>query len=427
MTVLAERSTGQRNSRAVQLYLIAFFLTNMGVGGFTLAAGLILFAKTGSALAFGALVGLEFALGFVGQLIGGSVLDRLDVLRVAIITNALRSAGILVAAIAVLLAGTVPPLLVAFLISAIIRPLYRSASFAIVPRICARDELLRVNGLRFGLLQVAQVAGLVLVSLLNAWAPSLMLLGVAACLIAGTVVMARLRTTADSGFAPVATSGGGGRLRSLTRNWTELAVALRRTPTVLVHLLLGCVGPMVVALASVLVAPVNAALGGGPLGIAVLDGGAAVGSLIAVGITRTTTHRRLPSLIAIAQVVMASGLVLLGTGTHVVVAASAFVMLGCGSVLSATALDSLFQLRTAPELVGRMAVAQEFAVSSVAAVALPLFGGVMASQGIQIASYTYTLLLGGFAAIFAVGWLMRRDQLFTSMVTLPERKYLNES
>lgn len=411
----AVRASGRDvpTSAAVRRYLFGFFITNVGVGGFTLATGLILFASTGSAEMFGVLVGMEFGLGLVGQVIGASVLDRHDALTVAIIANVVRGCAVLGCGALLLATSGSVVLICVFLLSAIIRPLYRAASFALVVRVCEPAELARVNGLRFGLLQVAQMTGLLLVSLLNAVAPApVMLLGVAVCLLVGTAVLAGLRHIPASA-TPSATD------RLLSR-WRELGAVFRNAPVVGVHLLLGCAGPVAVALAAVLVAPVNAGLGGGALGIIVLDGSAAVGSFVAVMITRRFVVERLPSLIWVAPPLMAAGLLLLGLNQSVVPAVLAFLALGCGSVLSATALDSLLQYRTAPQLVGRLAISQEAAVSMFAFVALPVFGRLLAVDGVGTASVVFATVLACFTVVFAIGWSVRRTRLLTSPVGNPD-------
>ncbi|RJQ78870.1 hypothetical protein D5S19_27220 [Amycolatopsis panacis] len=400
-------------SSAIRRYLFGYFVTNVGVGGFTLAVGLILFARTGSAEMFGVLVGMEFGLGLIGQVIGVSVLDRRDALKVAIIANVVRGGAVLGCGALLLASAGTTVLVSVFLVSAIIRPLYRAASFALVVRVCEPVELARVNGLRFGLLQVAQVTGLLWVSLLNAVAPQpVMLLGVAVCLLAGTAILAELRHLPAQ--APPATAD------RMSGRWRELGAAFRRTPAVAVHLLLGCAGPLAVALAAVLVAPVNAELGGGALGIIALDGSAAAGSFGAVMITRKFAVERLPSLIWAAPPLMAAGLLLLGLNQSVPAAVVAFLGLGCGSVLSATALDSLLQYRTAARLVGRLAISQEAAVSLFALVALPVFGRLLAESGVGAASVVFATVLTGFTVAFAVGWSVRRTRLLTSPVGNPD-------
>lgn len=399
-------------SPAVRRYLFGFFLTNVGVGGFTLATGLILFARTGSAELFAVLVGMEFGLGLIGQVIGVSVLDRIDALRVATSVNTIRGCAILICGATLFVTHGAIALMGVFVLSAIIRPLYRAASFALVVHVCEPVELIRVNGLRFGLLQLAQITGLLCVSVLNAFAPApAMLLGVAAFLLWGTAILAGLRCL-PSRFVPECQN-------QLVGRWLELRGALRSTPSVGVHLLLACAGPLALAIAAVLVAPINAECGGGAWGIVVLDGAAAVGAFVAVLISRRFALPQLALLIWIAPPLMATGLLLLGLSQGIGPAVAAFFALGCGSVLSATALDSLLQHRTSPRLIGRIAITKEAAISGVGLVALPVFGDMVTRSGIDFTSVVFAAVLACFTLAFAVGWSIHGDRLLTRPIGEP--------
>jgi hypothetical protein len=81
-------------TRQERFYMCAFVVTNVAVGGFALAMGLAMYDATGSATAFGAMVGLESLIGIGGQFLGGSFLDRRNVLRIAIAGNSTRGLAI---------------------------------------------------------------------------------------------------------------------------------------------------------------------------------------------------------------------------------------------------------------------------------------------------------------------------------------------
>jgi hypothetical protein len=393
-------------------------MTSLGSGGFALAVGLILFSRTGSAAVFGVVLGLEFGCGLIGQFVGGSFIDRHDVLRAAVVSNALRGGAVLVAGLGMLVTEGTPLVVGAFLLCAAIRPFHRSANFALVPRICAPKDLARVNSLRAGLLYVAETTGLLWVSLINVFAPlPMMLFWVAGCLLLGTATLMRLRRTRfDFAGTPPAAAGA---LRSLIYGWKELAIALRHTPSVFLHLALGCSGPVVVALLAVLVAPVSAAIGAGAVGVLILNTSVAVGALIGITIARWVGVDRLTSMVVVSYVVMAPATLLLGAWQYLATAIMAFAMFGCGAVLSVTALNSLLQLRTAVNLIGRLAVSQEFVVSMFGLVAIPIFGRVVGDHGLRAASYICTMMLAGFTTVLGVSWLWRRARLFTTPVLLP--------
>lgn len=428
------RSSGWAFVTPTRLYLVAFVVTNIGVGGFTLATGLVLFKATGSAGTFSALVATEYALGFVGQFVGGSVLDRFDVLHVALWSNGVRSAAVLLAGGFGLVTGSQALLVGAFLVSGFIRPLYRSASFALVPRVCPPDELPRVNGLRFGLLQVAQIGGLLVVAVLITAIPSAGVVATVGCFfLTGTLVLSLLRTQPGVTFAPVPqraaglaaapargglAAAAGNALRPLLRTWREVGVVFREVPSVLVHLGVACVAPVVVSLMTILVAPVTTALHGGSVGIALLDGGVTVGALASILAVRRLNRAHFTAAICTALAVIAVGLTTLALAGTIWVAAFAFFAVGVGSAGAASLLDTLLQLRTDRELIGRVSVSQEFVVSVSALVLLPFSGTAVARWGLHLTSAAFALVVAAALAALLVAAARLRAGLFERRLSL---------
>lgn len=397
-----------------RIYLAAFVLSNVGVSGFTLATGLLLFADTGSAGVFGALVAVEFGLGLGGQVLGGSTLDRMDVLTAAVRANTVRSALIIVGGLAALASSEVWPVAVPFLVASVIRPIYRAASFALVARVCPAEDLPRVNALRFGLLQVGQGGGLLLVAGLVAVAPlEIAFTAVGVVLALATVLLAQLRRYATQGFGPA--GGATGERPSLRQNWVELGRLLRRVPSLGPHLLLGCAAPLVAAALTVFVAPVNAALHGGSLGIVALDGGAAVGALAAVVLARRQRPAALPRGVPIGLVTMALGLLVLAGSADIRLAAVAFVIANAGAALTAVCLDSLLQLRTDRELLGRVSICQEFTLTMVALPLLPLAGAPPGPDRFE----TSAMLFAGLVLLFLLVWALGRQRYRAGLLSAP--------
>ncbi len=403
--------SARRSSRgSVGTYLIGFFLTNVGVGGFTLATGLAFYQQTGNPSTFGFLVAVEYALGFVGQMVGGSVLDRRSVLGVALVSNTVRGVAVLAGG-ALLWAGDGRlPLVVVFLVSAFIRPLYRSASFVLGRLVSPPDELARVNALRFGLLQAAQLSGLGVVAGLYAVLPS----GAVVCttgafLLAGTAVLALLRGTVGGGAGRAA--DGVPAPLSLTENWRQLGRALVGNPGLRVHLVLGGMPSMIASLATVLVAPVNDAVRGGSFGIAVLDGSASVGALLTILVVRRL-DQPYSALVGVAFTLAPCGLLALAAGDSLAVAGGAFLLLGIATALGATSLDTLLQTRASAAILGRLSITQECATSLTAIALIPLSGPVVHDVGLHGAALLYCGVAACYLVAFASAATALRDRLF---------------
>ncbi len=403
-----------RRDRAVRTYLSAFFLTNVGVGGFTLATGLALYQQSGTATTFAWLVAVEYALGLVGQFIGASILDRSDVLGVALIANTIRAVAILGGGIAFWVAGSSVPLIGVFLVSALIRPLYRSASFVLVRHVCPPDDLPQVNALRFGLLQAAQLTGLGLVGLLYALLPpGAVIAAVATAMLVGTVILAGLRGSTIQ--APVHAAAA--EPLSFNENWRQLGQALAGAPGLLVHLVLGGLPVLVISLATVLVAPVNTAIDGGSLGIVVLDGGASVGALATILVVRRWQVARGPAVIGYAIAMAVVGLLVVAAGGGLALAALGFLLLGTSAALGATALDTRLQLRADPAILGRLAVSQECVAAITAIAAIPLLGPLLDDAGVRGAGLAYAAVTAGYLCLFLLATARLRGRLFDQRIT----------
>lgn len=407
-------------SHPAKTYLVAFTVTNTGVGGFTLAVGLSLFAATGTATAFSIAIASEYLLGLAGQLIGGSILDRLPPLPIAFICNTVRGLAALLGGTIVLMSGSPAPAVVVFLFVSMLRPIYRAASFALVGLICHPDEIVRVNSIRFGLLQTAQIGGLALVSALNTiTGAASALVGVAALFLAGSALLLPLRAHVQT-VVPAQDLAQAFRsvMRSIIITWRELGCLVRAVPTMVLHLVVGAIAPLVASLTAVLVAPVAEAFNAGALGIAALDGGATLGALSAVVLSRRILASHMPLLLVSSILLSALGLSGVGLSINITTATTAFAVLGLSIALGATASDTMLQLRSDKRLLGRIAISQEFATSIVAVALLPAFGLFSSSAGYERASLVYAGILGGILLLVFLGLALLRDRLFSTLLTI---------
>jgi MFS family permease len=399
-------------TRQERFYLCAFVVTNVGVGGFALAMGLAMYEATGSATAFGAMVGLESLIGIGGQFLGGSFLDRRNVLRIALAGNSTRGAAIALGAVLALLSHSVVPLLAAFAVSSVIRPLYRSASFALVPRVTTRERLPRVNGLRFGLLQAAQIAGLLLVSALSTFVhPDAILVVLGGIFLLATLSLVPLVAELER-FEPEVSAG---ERPSLLLSWRQLAGVFRRAPVGLVHLVLGAFAPMLVLLTDVMIVPIDKQLHGGGAGLAVINTALMLGALVTtLTYVRRTGADALPRNVAVALGAAPLVLLFLAVAPGIPGAALTYLLLGVVVALAAASLDSLLQLRAGPGFVGRLGVSQEIVTSVLAVALLPLSGPALTHLGYHGAAVVFAAGAALFPALLLVGALRWRGALFTA-------------
>lgn len=405
-----------RASHATRMYLTGFTLTNVGVGGFTLAVGLAFYQESGSAATFGLLVAIEYAVGLVGQLTGGSTLDRFSTLKVALLTNSVRCVAVLAGGLSVVLTANQMPLMIAFLISAFIRPQYRSASFVLAREVTPASDLTRINALRSGFLPTAKLCGLATVALLAAFIPVGWILCVLTLFFfAGTVAYASLAGLPRGQFTG-AERDSAHRPTSLTQSWRQLGTVLRSAPGLRVQLFLYGMPATVAALAAVLVAPVNHAVDGGSFGIAILDGGAAIGALCSVSISRRLNAHGY--LVGVACALTVVSLLNLAASGNIYSAGISFWLLGLATTLAATTMDTIMQRRASPAILGRLFITQEFVISVTAIVLLPVSGAFATERGIGFTSFVYAAIAGCYLIVFLVSRLILGERMFAEKVEL---------
>lgn len=413
-----------RNSR---LLLAAVLFTNIGMGGHTLATGVLLYAATRSAMAFAGTLGVGFALGLIGQFFAGGLLDRSSPRRVDVFVNGSR--GVLILLAAVVVAETHGTLLVAltFIYMSILGPVYRANSFAITRRVAGDARLPRVNALRSGLVQVGQLLGLGLVSLLITFVPPAAAFaanGVWFLLGGGCVLMIDgLPRRAAGGALAYAHPA------AVWREWVGVIRASRHVPSVYVHCLISSSSPVAAALINLYIAPLNQALGGTSLGLALLDGGFALGAILASArLSRLRTLSQAADReVSLALFVTALGLLGLGTIDHLGVAALCTLTIGAATTVTFVRLNTSLQLRSAQGVMGRVAVIQD-AVGSVIALALvPVIGKVADLRGVRSAVLAGALAVAGYLAVALVSrtrWAFGQD-LYTRPIdafsATPER------
>jgi hypothetical protein len=155
---------------------------------------------------------------------------------------------------------------------------------------------------------------------------------------------------------------------------------------------------------------------GGSYGIAVLDGGTAVGALCSIALARRLATRTY--LVGVACGLSAAALLLLASGPSLVLAGLAFWLLGVATTLGATTLDTILQMRSDEEILGRLFITQECVISVTAVALLPLSGEFASDRGIPFTASVYAVVATGYLGLFVIAFLFLRHRLFGDRVEL---------
>lgn len=407
--------SGKDSRMPINCYLAGFFITNVGVGAFTLITGLTLFSSTGNVSAFAWLLSIEFAIGILGQIIGGSLIDRVPVLNVALVSNSIRGVVVLVGGLLFAWLDSIEVLAIVFLISALTRPIYRTSSFVLARQVSTEDQLPKINSLRFGLLQVAQIVGLGVAAVLNTVLDSGYSIAIISLFfVSGVIVFSFLSPYVR--LMTVEIKEQNAALHGIINNWRQIIVALIHTPGAFIQLLLGAYPVIALSILTILVAPVNASFSGGSVGIVLLDGSASIGAFAAILLIRRLSIGGVRPLAASFGLAIGAYLSL-SQIPYFFGAVLGFLLLGFAAAFSATSLDTKLQLRSDVGILGRVATSQEIATSVTAIILVPMAGQLIGDVGLNVSNLIYAAVTAAYLLLLLISALFLQKRLFGQRLT----------
>jgi hypothetical protein len=393
----AARPALGRNAR---LLLGALLVSNVGNGMQTLAVGQLLYERTGSVAAFGAVIVAEYLVLFLTNALAGAWADRSDPARTLAVVDGVRALGVLLASL--MLLGEDLLLASMLLLTVVVqvgKPFNKAARFVLEPALIPPGQLARYNGLSVSCIQLGQLLGIGLAGLvLSRWSAPLaiafnglsFLLASLACLLLPAVPRAELA-------APRA----GAWLAAIWQDWRDLLRYLRRAPG-LPTLLAASAGdyltPSFLNLFLVLLVALH--FQGNPYGLSILDGCFAVGAMLGGLLVERAAARldaRTCALVGLGGQGLAFLLLALAGGAAP--AALLTLCIGISTALSYSALTLTLQLRVrGGPYKGRVALARSLVAALFACIALPAAGWI-AGHSLALALAAAGLVCLGFAAL----------------------------
>lgn len=392
------------------LFLLSVLFTNIGLGGYTLMTGVMIYDLTNSAVLFSSTLGVGFALDLIGQFFGGGFLDRLSPKKVCFYANVSRGLLIVAAGLHVLMTQEVIGVIIASLYMSTVGPVYRAGVFAIPPLIVQKERLSVFNAVRIGLMQVGQLVGLGIVTgmlaflsreivfvLVGLW---FVLGGVFTQIIPGVMRGQELKRFAV--FNPVHT----------IHEWRVLFRTFRSTPSIFAHIFVSSGLLVVPTIINLAVVPLNNELWGETLGLALLDGGYAVGAIVAsIIFSRNSQLMKSPRFVVFYTLSISCGsLFFAGIVETIFLATMCFFLAGFSITGASVTLDTSLQLRLDESLLGRTALFQDACMSLLGISLVPFIGSIIDSNGIQVAlivgsciAFSYLTLSAMLGAPFAFG------------------------
>ncbi len=344
-------------------------ISNVGNGMHLLAVGVILYDSTGAAGAFAALVSMEMAAAVVMEIVAGTGADRGFARSLAAAAEGLRALIVLAAAVAVL-AGHAEYLVLAGVLTSVLRPFYRTSVFRIAPLVARGDALAGYNARVSAYQQTGQILGVAAAGSLLVIAPALPIFVNAATYLVSAVLTAvvavpgmRRPGTGDlvGLFAP----------RTAAREWWTAITVVVRLPQLVVLLLLGAVNSVVVSFVNLVYAPLLDESGVSSIWLSWWDGACALGAVVAAVVFGRWSWMHRSRLLLVSCIVAQGALLLLVARLPPGPAGGVFFGLGLVCALSNTVIVLAEQRIASTAVLGRVSGLRQLAMTAATVSLLP--------------------------------------------------------
>lgn len=267
----------------VKLVLLATLITNVGNGMSTIAISKLLYDRTGSALAFGGILFLQYTISLGFQFIAGAAVDRYNPKYISVLCDSLRGALLVIAGIGICFFDkAIIMFSVVVIIVNMINPFFNASNFKIVPLLLSekKEILIKVNGIFSTLFQSGQLLGTCIA------APILFLLGAEYAIvldgitfILSAILVAHIKNVAFS----VYDDNEHLSFTSFMNRWKELFGIIKEDKSILVHIFMSTSDYFAVNVFNIILVPmVTLWYKNRTYFISLFDGGFAIGAIASV-------------------------------------------------------------------------------------------------------------------------------------------------
>lgn len=397
---------GQMNSRFTNprlLLPLGVLISNIGNGMYTLAVGKLLYDKTGSATSFAFLIMIESVLTFSTQAIASSAVDRGRAKQCSFIAEAVRGLAVIFAA-ALAIAGYPISILFAAIVINLLRPFYRTASFAIGPMIADGKKLALYNARTSTFFQVGQFLGAgiagIIISVLSPVA-AIAMNGVsyllsAMCIAFATIPGQKLLSHEGGGLTNVLSSIGPKRF---WLEWNDLLKLILKNPKVLGLATLCTADFIVVSFVNISYAPFLEKTNSPAWWLSIWDSAFALGAIAGAYLFGNMNHTRIHmNRTGLALVVQGLTIAGLGLTNNALWLAPLMLFLGLSNAFSVSSFTYSLQLTAPPEFRGRISGIRQFFISLSTMLVIPVLSFAM-HGGVWLSAILAAIVCIGFAIV----------------------------
>lgn len=396
--------------KEVKLIMLATLITNIGNGMHTIAVSKLVYDKTNSAMAFGGVIILQYAVMFLVQFLSGSVVDRNNPKKVSIICDIVRGFLVLSSGLMVLFTNVgLIYLFFALIMVNIATPFFSSANFTLIPALVKdKSQLLKINSIVTTLFQAGQLLGSALAAaIIYFFNPSIALIVDGITFFLSAMFVSFVRIVNIEVKKDVNKNAG----INLINDWKEIIFVMNKEKSFAAHLFMASGDYVSINFFNVMLVPmVTLWYKNNSFYISIYDGGFAIGAmLVSTFVVSLSKKIGINNSAFIGFLVQGILFMLLILNRNPLVTFIMMIVFGVFNAFSGAIFNSNLQQRCEGPIKGRVNSIKNFIVSCLSMVLIPVISrlhdisiiyGLAASSGIIL---TFSLISFIFGRRFVFG------------------------
>lgn len=355
---------------------IGVLITNIGNGMYTLAIGKLLYDKTGLTTSFAFVLMIESILTFSTQAIASLAVDRGRAQKSAFIAEFGRGVTVIICGILVLM-GYPLSIFFATVIINLLRPFYRTATFAIGPMIAEGQNLAKYNAKTSTFFQIGQFIGAGIAGvIISIFSPQIAIIlnGISYIISAICILLANIP---EQGGVNNGSSGIGCIIKQISpvlfvKEWSDLVQSILKEKIILSVVLLCTTDFLIVSFINLTYAPLLRDINLQPWWLSVWDSLFALGAIMgAIIFGKSKVLQK--SVKFIPKVVIIEGICIfiLSTRINILIGIS-MLALGFANAISVSYFNFTLQNVASSKFHGRISGIRQLAISLSVTIMMPI-------------------------------------------------------
>lgn len=384
--------------------ILSNFITNIGNGIHILIVGKLLYDITGTLMSFAFVIIFEYVIKIILQLFAGSMVDKGNPKRIALISDFVRGIILILAGFFLSASSVYFWVLLISLVINIAKPFYRSSIFSIVSIVTKDDELIKYNVFVSFSIQTGQILGSALASIILMHTETItgfFINGLSYLLAGSFILMAKVPTTDTQMREPF--KGKFLTFSELYQDWKGFITYLREKPFLFGLLFLSSGDFIIVNCINLFVVPIiSEKLDNNYYWLFFMDSGFTIGAILCTFIaTKLISKVGKYQSIVLGTLFQALSLIVIGIQDNPIIIILMFILIGAMNTITGTVSMAAIQSESDRSVKGKVSSMQHMLISLVIAISLPVI------SHLHRINLSLSIYLGGILIIlFSIGYLI---------------------